>query len=263
MRSVAAQVDAFIATLEEQRPGRRIPRLTRPATTPPETIPTGIESIDHLTGGLPRGRITEIHGPESAGRTSILQSTIAEITSRDEYAALIDPAGTFDPTSAEAAGANLQRILWIRSGRNLDRTLKALDMILQSGGFGLVAIHLDDLARAATRRIDLATWFRFQRVIAPTPTILLAIGREPTIRTAAALVLTLKIEGSGFLWSDRLLHGIRPRVEVVRSRTRPEVRPEQSDLFGTQSADALSAVWDMPIPGTLSNLTPSQGVPCP
>jgi hypothetical protein len=85
--------------------------LERPA---PPTVPCGIAAVDELTGGLPRGCLTEICGPASSGRTSLILSALAEATARGEVCALVDASDCFDPLSAEQAGVDLERLLWVR-----------------------------------------------------------------------------------------------------------------------------------------------------
>ena len=83
----------------------------RPAAA---TVLTGIEQLDALTGGLPRGGLTEICGPASSGRTSVLLALMAAMTAHGELCALVDASDSFDPKSAEAAGVELRRLLWVR-----------------------------------------------------------------------------------------------------------------------------------------------------
>src|SRR5207244_8918575 len=64
-----------------------------------ESVPTGIASLDTLTGGLPRGAITEIFGPRSSGRTSTMLSILAEATASGEVCSLVDGKDAFDPKS--------------------------------------------------------------------------------------------------------------------------------------------------------------------
>src|SRR5207244_401748 len=79
-----------------------------------ESVSTGIAPLDTLTGGLPRGAITEIFGPPSSGRTSAMVSILAEATAGDEVCAIVDGHDAFDPKSAAAAGLELKRLLWVR-----------------------------------------------------------------------------------------------------------------------------------------------------
>ena len=195
-----------------------------------ESVPTGIAELDALTGGLPRGAITEIFGPLSSGRTSSMVSILAEATASGEVCALVDGNDAFDPKSAAAAGLELNRLLWVRC-RKLDQVLKSTDLLLQGGGFGRVVMDLTDLPVPHVRSIPLASWFRFQRTIEKTPTVLVVLSSESIVRSAASLVL--KTEMRGAEWST-LLNGLNSTVEVLRSRRgKFQVRPVNSLFFCT------------------------------
>jgi len=78
-------------------------------------LATGIAPLDRLLGGgFPAGRLSAIGGPASCGRTSLGQALLARTTRRGEFAAWVDWADAFDPVSAEAAGVDLERVLWVR-----------------------------------------------------------------------------------------------------------------------------------------------------
>ena len=87
----------------------------RPA---PEMASIGIPDLDTLTGGLPRGCLTEICGPASSGRTTVLLAALAAATRRGEYCALLDASDSLDPHSVAAAGVDLDRLLWVRCGED-------------------------------------------------------------------------------------------------------------------------------------------------
>src|SRR5262245_44938820 len=120
-----------------------------------ESVPTGITAFDALTGGLPRGAITEIFGPASSGRTCAMVSILAEATANDEVCALVDGNDAFDPPSGTAAGLDLKRLLWVRCHK-LDQVLKSTDLLLQGGGFGRVVMDLTDLPLSHLQSISLA-----------------------------------------------------------------------------------------------------------
>jgi hypothetical protein len=159
-----------------------------------EVMSTGIPEVDRITGGLPRGAITEILGLASSGRTSLLHSALAAATTNKEVCALVDASDSFDATSAAQAGTDFDQLLWIRCGSNVDHVIKATDLLLQSGGFGLVGLDLGDIPSQRSRRIQLTWWFRFRRAIENTPTALIVISREPNARSCASLVLGLNRE---------------------------------------------------------------------
>jgi hypothetical protein len=176
----------------------------------PETMSAGIPEI----AGLPRGCLTEIVGPASSGRTSLLASIMAEATGRDEACALIDAEDAFDPVSAAAAGVRLEKLLWVRCGHNAENALKATDLLIQGGGFGVVAMDLGDTPVQTARRISLTSWFRLRRAVEHTPTVLVALARQPNAKTCASLTLGCARERGE--WSGpagfRLLDGIRVQV---------------------------------------------------
>ena len=189
----------------------------------PECVPSGIPSLDAATGGLPRGCLTEIFGPASSGRTSLLLSILAQATDREEVCALIDAEDAFDPTSAAAAGVRLDRLLWVRSSNNAEHALKAADLLIQGGGFGLVILDLGDTPPAIARRISLTSWFRLRRAVENTPTVLLSVARQSNAKTCASLQLECardRTAWSGTLHSSRLLRAIGARAtSTQRSKT--------------------------------------------
>ena len=185
-----------------------------------ETVPSGVPEIDRATGGLPRGGITEIFGAPSSGRASLLVSILAGATARQEFCALVDAEDAFDPLSAAAAGVDLPRLLWIRCGHNAEHALRAADLLLQGGGFGVVALDLGDTPVRAARRISLTSWFRLRRAVEHTPAVLIAVARQSNAKTCASLMLELSRESArwsgGALDSARLLGGMR--VAVARRK---------------------------------------------
>src|SRR5271167_781563 len=88
----------------------------------PQMVSSGVREIDTLTGGLPRGCLTEICGPASSGRTSVLLAALAAATQRQEVCALVDISDAFNPRSAAAAGVNFEKMLWVRCGMGLQKS---------------------------------------------------------------------------------------------------------------------------------------------
>ena len=136
------------------------------------SIPTGIAQIDEAVQGVPLHALTEICGSNlaSSGKTSVLTSLLAQ-ASRDHFCALVDAGDSFDPASGHAAGIYLPRLLWVRCGKSrvklppLEQAFKVADILLQSGGFGLIAVNLSGIPERVVRKVPLSSWFRFSRVI--------------------------------------------------------------------------------------------------
>ncbi len=184
--------------------------LEKPA---PEAISTGIPEVDALCAGFPRGTLSEITGPLSSGRTSLLLSTLASASLGGESCVLIDACDAFHPASAAHAGMDLNRLLWIRCGHDPEKALKATDLLVQAGGFGIVALDLGD--HPGARRISLTSWFRLRRAVEHTPTALLVLEREPHAKTCAALVLQLDRRRAH--WQGKLFRGLETQI----SRRKP------------------------------------------
>jgi recombination protein RecA len=172
-------------------------------------VPTGIAELDtRLEGGIPRGHLSEVIGPRSSGRLAILVSALARATARGDAVALIDPLDMFDPVSASASGVDFQRMLWVRGEasssarvslsceygtlqKSLDRAVKALNIILQAGGFGLVVLDLGEVAAQTIKRLPYTTWVRLQRVIEGRETACVLIGSEPIARSAGGVTVQM------------------------------------------------------------------------
>jgi hypothetical protein len=229
MASPQLQIDGIRHSFPESRSARLLEHLSRQSPlsgiTPasrlevrpaPEMASSGIAQLDALTGGLPRGCLTELCGPESSGHTTVMLSALAAATRRrEEICALIDASDAFDPLSAAAASLDLERLLWVRCGSPamsrkrrpaaslqewqqrrmedpVEQTLRAADLLLQSKGFGMVVLDLAGVPVKMARRIPLATWFRFRRAVENTPTILLVIGLQPCAESCASLSIGLR-----------------------------------------------------------------------
>jgi hypothetical protein len=200
------------------------------------TISTGIAAVDALAGGLPCGTLTEIFGPPSSGRTSLLCSTLAELTQKGHACALVDVSDSFDPLSAEKAGIELRQLLWVRCNgvlarkepmqvtryvendfgvheavevrtdvvesparaarklafRRLEQGLRAADLLLQSGGFSLIALDAADVAQEIARKVPMTTWYRFRRGVENTPTSFVLLTRGAVATGCASLSLRLE-----------------------------------------------------------------------
>jgi hypothetical protein len=231
-------------------------------------VSSGIFEIDDLTGGLPRGCLSEICGPASSGRTSALLAALAAATRREEVCVLVDTTDAFDPVSAAAAGVDFERLLWVRCGdrrpggldfrpqasdlksdargptpevRPLEHALRVTDLLLQSGGFGLVAIDLGDVPLHTARRVPLTTWFRFQRAVEHTPTVLLVVAQAPCAPTCASLLLKVQASGVGRQTSGKpvpthaqLLNGLQIQGELLRSRLERKPARSVTTAFATK-----------------------------
>ncbi len=244
-----------VAVLESALRARKLDRTlttTLPSwewADPSSLLPMDIPPVDGcLRGGLPRGQLSELTGACSSGRMTLLLQLMAAATRRGEIAAFVDTHDRLDVASAAAAGVDLDRLLWIRGmprtrvpgsgirdsigretgdGRRetdpaIDRALKALNLVLQAGGFSLVAIDLADVPVMRLRQIPLTTWPRVQRAIEGSDTACVLLTPEPLARSAGGLTLSLagRSTWTGVSSRSHLLQGLDLRVRVVSPRKR-------------------------------------------
>jgi recombination protein RecA len=211
---------------------------------------TGLPALDaRLAGGFPRGQLSELIGPRSSGRTSLLRQALAAATWRGELVALVDALDAIDVESASAARIELDRLLWVRghvvtnpgmcrdlNQRAVDQAIKALSLVLQAGNFGLVVLDVAEAPREAIRRLPFTTWLRLQRMVEGTQTACVLVGTEPMARSSAGLTLRLGIGKSGLgmrgvRFRGRLFEGFDVTASVARARA--HVREETMAMFAT------------------------------
>jgi RecA DNA recombination protein len=154
-------------------------------------LATGVAEVDSLTGGVPRGALSEVFGPASSGRTSLLLSMLAYATTHEEICALVDINDVFAPTAAAPAGIDFDRLLWVRCGASIEHGFKATDLLLHAGGFGLVILDLGDVSGKDARRIISSWWYRFRRTVENKPTAIVVISAENCTRSCSSLTLEL------------------------------------------------------------------------
>jgi recA bacterial DNA recombination protein len=173
-------------------------------------LSSGLAPLDVLIdGGIPRGRISEITGRAGSGKTSIAASFAAFATRRGEVVAWLDASGSFDPESMAAAGVELRRMLWasmatttasqmtratlsrdrFASGNRARRQsaiVKAAELVLEAGGFGLVVVDFGEAPRSLTH----ASALRIARAAERSGAAVIAIAPWRMCGTFAALSLT-------------------------------------------------------------------------
>lgn len=320
-----------------------------------ELQPTGIAELDEvLGGGLPRGSLVELCGQSSSGRTGLCLALLARATRSQQTCAFVDVSDALDPASLAAAGADLDRVLWVRCGdeqhdgstvlshqspqgsagmtqtktrghspadqtkagfswrhpraqirgvetsipsvlrgqgaanagtqtihtaarcageqverdreeprrgvsartwgaspggryhtdfgfiatqgssrqrrpwRRLEQALKTTDLLLHSGGWGVVVLDLGNVSWVDARRIPTSTWFRFQRIVESTSMILVLLDQKPCAKACASAVVRCRRRQDRWrqVGHSRVgintLQGFEVEGELVRSRARLE-----------------------------------------
>lgn len=147
-----------------------------------------------------RGTLAEIAGGASSGKTSLLLSLLAKLTQVGEVCAVVDSCDGFDPYSAVASGVELENLLWIRCGGNIEKAFMAADYLVQAKGFGAVWLNLNGISKRDLRMVPKTYWYRYRTGIKETPTIVFVTAEEPVIGSASQQAFTFsreKVKWSG------------------------------------------------------------------
>ena len=223
-----------------------LPQLDPPDANTSEyaVAATGVAAIDAcLSGGFPRGQLSEIAGPRSSGRASLLLQMLATAIARGELVALIDALDMLDVESAVRAGLDLDRLLWIRghavihagfcrdtNQRAIEQAIRALALVLSAGNFGLVVFDAGEAPPDALRRLPFTTWLRLQRLVEGGQTVCVLASSGPLARSARGVTIKLgqggQVErpdqtGQSSRPDDiRLFPGLNVTMRVIRARAR-------------------------------------------
>jgi len=146
-------LDVALANIEKQFGKGSLMRLGDEAAVPIAAIPTGSIALDVALGigGIPRGRVTEIYGPESSGKTTVALHIVAEAQRAGGTAAFIDAEHALDPTYAQALGVDINELL-VSQPDNGEQALEIADMLIRSNAVDVIVI---DSVAALTPRAEI------------------------------------------------------------------------------------------------------------
>ncbi len=197
--------------------------LARASVPSGSRLATGIPDLDALIdGGLPPGRLSEIAGPASSGRTSVALALLAQATQRGEVVAWVDGAQAFDAASAKAAGAVLERVLWARPPGPRE-AMRCCECLLGAHGFALVVLDQGG-APGKRQTLPISSWQRLARKAAGIGTALVVLSRARSTGSFADLVLEMQPPRAHFSGTPTLLDGLSIEAYVARHRTGPAQR---------------------------------------
>src|SRR5829696_273371 len=148
-----AALQAAVSQIEKEYGQGAVMRLGERAAVPVDVIPTGALALDLAlgVGGVPRGRIVEIFGPESSGKTTLVYHIIAEAQRRGGVCAFVDTEHAIDPIYAKRIGVDTDELLVSQPDYG-EQALEIVDVLTRSGAVDVVAI---DSVAALTPRVEL------------------------------------------------------------------------------------------------------------
>ena len=145
-----AALDGALKQIEKKYGAGAVMRLGQTKTLNVDAIPTGSMTLDMALGigGVPRGRIVEIYGPESSGKTTVALSIVAQAQKAGGEAAFIDVEHALDPVYAQALGVNIENLL-VSQPDSGEQALEIAEALIRSGAIDVIV--LDSIAAMTTR----------------------------------------------------------------------------------------------------------------
>ena len=244
---MAATLQHLTSLLEARRLDRGVSAGTEWARAhAANRLPTGLTALDDsLRGGWPCGSVSEIVGCRSSGRTAVLVATLAAATRRGDVVGLVDAFDRFDPRLAAAAGLDLARVLWVRGpaltveaarpdvlDRAIRQAVRACDLIVRAGNFGVVALDLADVPSRAIKALPFTTWLRLAHANEGRETVCLLVGDAPMGRSARGLSMRVSSQATwiGDSLQSRRFTGLTITPDVVSAIAAPTLtsRPRRA-----------------------------------
>ncbi|BAP58847.1 recombinase RecA [Candidatus Tachikawaea gelatinosa] len=276
-----------LSQIEKQFGKGSIMRLGEDRSMDIETIPTGSLSLDVAlgTGGLPMGRIVEIYGPESSGKTTLTLQVIAEAQKKEKICAFIDAEHALDPIYAKKLGVNINELLCSQPDTG-EQALEICDALTKSGSVDLIVVdsvaaltpkaeiegEIGDLHIGLTARMMSQAMRKLAGNLKQFNTLLIFInqirmkigvmfGNPETTTGGSALKfyssVRLDIRRIGAIKDGDSVIGSETRVKVVKNKVAVPFKQAEFQIMYGKGINKFGEILDL---GVKNNLIEKSGV---
>ncbi len=270
-------LELAVEQLEKQHGKGTIMRLGDDAVVDVDIISTGSILIDFAlgVGGVPRGRITEIYGPESSGKTTLALQVIAQAQKQGGYAAFIDAEHAFDPKYARALGIKIDELL-VSQPDSGEQALEIAETLIRSAALDVVVIdsvaalvpraelegEMGDSHMGLQARLMSQALRKLTGIVSKTRTSVIFInqvrekigvmfGNPETTTGGRALKfyssIRMEIRRIGSLKKGDEVLGNRTRVKVVKNKVAPPFKEVEFNIMYGQGISRLAELLDLAV----------------